>query len=1036
VNARRTLLVAVVCLGLWPHAPVVCASSGTPTDAEREALARLKGQIIGQIVWESNRTGAWNLYTMNADGTGARRLTSDPGNDTQARFSSDGARVLFTRSVPGQPEAVWIMDSDGSGARRLIDNASDAEWRKGDRAVQFLRKPNPDKDVRQTWEYDLATGDEQLLFPPEGVQFQMEIWGATGNDAGTRFVAWSPRPRGTWVLSPDGRLQKLVHPGCEGQVAADQRYAYGVHDSGRFVRFNMADGQDMVPFKERTGAWSHTYFPRVSADGEWLIYGACPPDQHDHATSDYEIFLVPLRNWSTPDEPVRLTFNTRTDRWPDIFVAPAGAADPLPDGPYDTAENVAINSPHVPPAPAPAAPAALTVSSFASDGAKPDWGGDWGLWPQVEGCGGEATWVAEDAEGGEGGSMVVKYDIGAEPRSFSMWFAPGRNVNLSAYDRFVIHARGDVPSFTLVVKDRSADPTGKTDTGIADLLVTGVTGQWQRFELPFADLLPRVAGTAIDWHAVNHVGVAMMADRNATSGTLQVDGLAALPAPVRDPAEGRTELGRLIPDARLLWIRDDRIYHSRLGQWAPQPATGEPGKKGRPRWSPDGTHIAYWAEHPDGTGVWVMAADFSDRRLILPDARVADWTADGNALTAIAADRQQVLKHDLTTGQTSVIFDSRELPYRDTAIRLEQVAELHVSGRYLLIWTEDLGHATLVVDLVNGRYLANERMLGGDCSPAWAPDGSYLVGTARDWAHGRAVVRAAFDAETGSIGPSEYFCGEGTCHSERVSNDGNWVVYAPELESRELFCWGVGEPPGTAVRLTFDAAQDLSPSLFIPGGANAAAAPDRDPGQHRPQPPAFGSQADATLAVELQNLHELVAQLRPVQGVRERFDEPAYFERNQPTLVQLVRLAARLRQQYPASALSREAAAVVERYGLPQETSEAGNEQLTVVAVIEQTSRVPSAAQIAPYRDALTYIRYRVERVVAGGYSGDHLLVVHWGMRDAKPTLAAEWQAGLRQRLIVDLFGAHPELWRVTAAQDADELTLTPYWALSAETCE
>jgi outer membrane protein assembly factor BamB len=172
----------------------------------------------------------------------------------------------------------------------------------------------------------------------------------------------------------------------------------------------------------------------------------------------------------------------------------------------------------------------VSILTFAAQDADPDWGGDWGLWPQVAGCQGETAWVAQDAEGGAGGSMRITYDIGAEPRSFSIWLAPGRNVNLAAHDRFVIYARGDVPSFTLVVKDRSAAPDGATDAGIADLVVTGVTGQWQRFELPFADFVPRVAGAAIEWRAVNHVGVAMMADRNATSGTLQVDNLRAVAA--------------------------------------------------------------------------------------------------------------------------------------------------------------------------------------------------------------------------------------------------------------------------------------------------------------------------------------------------------------------------------------------------------------------------------------------------------------------------------------------------------------------------
>ncbi len=510
---RRVVLglCGLVCLS----GPRADAAGVAPNDAERAALAGLQGRIVGQIVWESNRDGHWQLYTMNADGTGARRLTSDPGNDTDARFSSDGTRILFTRTVPGQPPAVWIMNADGSEQRRLIDNASRADWRKRDQAVQFLRRIRPGEDSWGTWEYDFTTRRQVLLFPIPGIEFEPEIRGGLGNDDGTRFVIWSPQPRGTWVCSPDGRFQKLVHPGCEGQVAPDQRYGYGVHDSGRFVRFNLSDGGDLVFFKDRTGEWSHTYFPRVSGDGEWLIYGACPPDQHDHDTSDYEIFLVPLKNWSTPDEPVRLTFNSRTDRWADIFVAPAGAANPLPDGPYDTAENVAINTPGPMPAPpaAPAAPAApattaiagaVMVFSFPAEDADPDWGGDWGLWPQVEGCRGQETWVAEDAEGGAGGSMRIAYDIGADPHSFSMWFAPDSPVDLSAYDRFVIWAKGDVPSFTLVVKDSTADPEGANDVGIADLLVTGVTGRWQRFELPFADFVPRVAGSA--WRAPPSTG--------------------------------------------------------------------------------------------------------------------------------------------------------------------------------------------------------------------------------------------------------------------------------------------------------------------------------------------------------------------------------------------------------------------------------------------------------------------------------------------------------------------------------------------------
>jgi hypothetical protein len=521
MRARHRYALLGLCSMLYLSSAVAEASGVSPTDPERQALARLTGKIVGQIVWESNRAGTWQLYTMNADGTGARQLTSGPGDSTAADISADGGRILFTRTAPGEPPAVWIISSDGTGARRLIENASEPEWCRGDRVIHFFRKPDPRKDAQETWEYDLATGQERRLFPPQGVKFEPEVRVAIGTDDASRFVAWSPRPRGTWVLSPDGAVQKHVHGGCEPRVSADQRYGYGVQTAGKFVRFNLSDGGDMLLFNVREGPWSHTYFPYVSRDGNWLVYGACPPAQHDQNTSDYEIFLARLNNWVTPAEPVRLTFNTRTDRWPTVFVAPAGSPNPLAAGQHDLAGNPLTNPP----------PPPLPIFSFAAQDAAPDWGGDSGLWPQVERCIGTAVFVpGDDAEGGRGGCMRIDYTIEAEPRSFSMWFTPGAGVvDLAGYDRFVVYARGDVPSFTLVVKDRSSDAAGETAQGIADYLVTGVTAQWRRFELPFKSFIPREQAASIDWTAINHAAVAMIAPYNALAGTLQVDNLRAIP---------------------------------------------------------------------------------------------------------------------------------------------------------------------------------------------------------------------------------------------------------------------------------------------------------------------------------------------------------------------------------------------------------------------------------------------------------------------------------------------------------------------------
>ena len=71
------------------------------------------------------------------------------------------------------------------------------------------------------------------------------------------------------------------------------------------------------------GAYSHEYFPRVSSDGRYLVFGAAA-EGHEHDQADYEIFL--WRIGDPPEQTARLTFHTGNDCWPDIYVDPQRAA--------------------------------------------------------------------------------------------------------------------------------------------------------------------------------------------------------------------------------------------------------------------------------------------------------------------------------------------------------------------------------------------------------------------------------------------------------------------------------------------------------------------------------------------------------------------------------------------------------------------------------------------------------------------------------------------------------------------------------------
>src|SRR4051794_31966631 len=81
----------------------------------------------GQIIFSSNRSGAWRLWSINPDGSGLQQLTRQDGDDQDVdpMFSPDAKSILFT-STRGGKVGVWRMAADGSKPERLC-NGDQAE---------------------------------------------------------------------------------------------------------------------------------------------------------------------------------------------------------------------------------------------------------------------------------------------------------------------------------------------------------------------------------------------------------------------------------------------------------------------------------------------------------------------------------------------------------------------------------------------------------------------------------------------------------------------------------------------------------------------------------------------------------------------------------------------------------------------------------------------------------------------------------------------------------------------------------------------
>ncbi len=71
-----------------------------------------------RILFTSRRDGTFDIFTVNADGTGEQQLTSGSGHNENASYSPDGRHIVFSSNREGSRE-IYVMHADGSGLRRL-----------------------------------------------------------------------------------------------------------------------------------------------------------------------------------------------------------------------------------------------------------------------------------------------------------------------------------------------------------------------------------------------------------------------------------------------------------------------------------------------------------------------------------------------------------------------------------------------------------------------------------------------------------------------------------------------------------------------------------------------------------------------------------------------------------------------------------------------------------------------------------------------------------------------------------------------------
>jgi len=267
----------------------------------------------------SGQDGYSELYVVNADGTGLRRLTRDRRVKQYPTWSPDGQKVAFT---VGRGEAVfdvYVINADGTGRRRLTydTGAAIARWsHDGSRLVLTTERPDGS--------YDLD------VIPASGARPKPLF----AKPADRRNGTWSPD--GATVAYMSGVVLTLASP--SGRVQTRLR---GVGKLGGWF----PDGRSLAAVRagvervSRTGARAGTLIPprpagvasvAIAPDGRHIAFQALEqPDSEDDklfvATvggDDLTIVSGDLRV-ETPDwQPVCTIYGTAR---PDVLRGTPGA---------------------------------------------------------------------------------------------------------------------------------------------------------------------------------------------------------------------------------------------------------------------------------------------------------------------------------------------------------------------------------------------------------------------------------------------------------------------------------------------------------------------------------------------------------------------------------------------------------------------------------------------------------------------------------------------------------------------------------------
>ncbi len=319
------------------------AADGNSPSGLQSAVSPSSDLGTGFLVWESNRSGNWRVWTRELTSSAPRRLTPDEGTRQHccAHISPDGSWVAYLSHPDamagyadgGSEGTLHLIRPDGSGDRVLAERARSSwesravVWRSADELI-YIRGDG------STVLHDLRDDRIEILAnDPSGKTWLINSRLSHATSGAADFATYN---RASGAIAT-----RTTYGGCQPYFSHDGRWGYWSAGTGGPIKRLELLTNEVSTILSKSDAripdgLGYAYFPMFSRDGRLFAFAASDY-QHNHFLADYEIFVAE----SDPEtlellgNAVRMTSHPGTDRFPDVFLEPLALGRHRGEAPFE-----------------------------------------------------------------------------------------------------------------------------------------------------------------------------------------------------------------------------------------------------------------------------------------------------------------------------------------------------------------------------------------------------------------------------------------------------------------------------------------------------------------------------------------------------------------------------------------------------------------------------------------------------------------------------------------------------------------------------